>query len=321
MLELKNSLDREIETNRIALAELSKAITNKVVFAFVGGGCSNKLHYPTWPELIKKIESEVKGRHAVDLQLYKNSDRCTKDYLWYAEILKGYLIEQEFYELMDKEFKPKANMDSLYHQKLITIPFRNYITTNYDVILEHASYRLAVQLEQFCWRDEDTLKKFFQELNDANSPRSIFHIHGIYNRSDSIVLTEKDYLGLYFEQELVSKVLWSIVSTFRMCFLGFSMDDLDLLSIFRKSRWDFGRGKPRHFTLFREDRLEARISLRVYMRDKYGIDPIFYSKQDGENPYVEEENLIDELVKINAVSPVQKTADGLSEMTRINLSG
>lgn len=69
MLEAKSPLDREIETNRIALAELSKAITNKVVFAFIGSGCSNKLRYPTWEELIVKIENGVKDRHSVDLQL------------------------------------------------------------------------------------------------------------------------------------------------------------------------------------------------------------------------------------------------------------
>jgi len=203
------------------------------------------------------------------------------------------------------------------------IPFRHYITTNYDTVLEHASYSLSQSIESFCWNDREMLRKFFQNLNDPRSQdtRYIFHIHGIYDKKDSIILTERDYMRLYFEEELAGKILWSIISSFKILFIGFSMSDLDLLSIFRKARWEFGRGAPRHFAIVEENNVEARITKRIYLRDKYGIDPIFFSRQDeNANPYIEEENIIEKLVDLNIGNSLQRDANSLIEIGRINQS-
>lgn len=128
-------------------------------------------------------------------------------------------------------------------------------------------------------------------------------------------------MGLYSEDELAGKVLWSIISSFRMCFIGFGMSDLDLLSIFRKTRWDFGRGASRHFAIIEENNFEARISKRIYLRDKYGIDPIFFSKQGNDtNPYIEEENILDKLSDLEAPrDSLQRDSEQLSEISQINL--
>ncbi|GAG16895.1 unnamed protein product, partial [marine sediment metagenome] len=119
---------------------------------------------------------------------------------------------------------------------------------------------------------------------------------------------------------LAVRILWSIISSFRMCFIGFGMSDFDLLSIFRKTRWDFGRGAPRHFVIMEESNHEARKTNRIYLRDKYGIDPIFFSKQESnKNPYVEEENIVDKLLDLGAVErSLQKDSNQLFEMSQSN---
>lgn len=320
---MKSPAEKESNSNEIALEQLTKAINSNVVFAFIGAGSSNKLYYPLWPQLITMLEKAVEEKDtSVNLHIYKNNQDHKKDPLWYAEILKSYLDEKEFSQIIYKEFKPKRVNWTSFHQKIMKIPFRHYITTNYDTVLEHASYSLAQSIEPFCWKDKEMLRKFFQGLNDPESQntRYIFHIHGIYDKIESIILTEKDYMELYSGEELTGKMLWSIISSFRILFIGFSMDDLDLLSIFRKTRWDFDRGAFRHFAIMGENNFEARRTKRIYLRDKYGIDPTFFSKQDSNaNPYIEEEKIVDRLLDLNvAGDSLQKDANQLSEISQIN---
>jgi len=319
---VKSPVEKESDSNNIAFEQLIKAIKSNIVFAFIGAGSSKKLGYPLWEELIGILEETVKTKGtSIDLQLYKNNRDHEKDPLWYVEILKSCLDESEFYLVINERFKPKRNNWKPFHQKLMQIPFRHYITTNYDTVLEHASYSLSQSIESFCWNDREILRKFFQNLNDPRSQdtRYIFHIHGIYDKKDSIILTERDYMRLYFEEELAGKILWSIISSFKILFIGFSMSDLDLLSIFRKARWEFGRGAPRHFAIVEENNVEARITKRIYLRDKYGIDPIFFSRQDeNANPYIEEENIIEKLVDLNIGNSLQRDANSLIEIGRIN---
>lgn len=320
---VKGPVDKEIDSNNIALEQLIKAINSNIVFAFIGAGSSKKLNYPLWNELIETIEKNIKKEGtSIDLQLYKNNKDREKDPLWYAEILKSCLDESKFYLVINETFRPKKNNWTSFHQKLMKIPFKHYITTNYDTVLEHASYSLSQSIDSFCWNDREMLRKFFQSLNDPRSQdtRYIFHIHGIYDKKESIILTEKDYMRLYFEEEIAGRILWSIISSFLILFIGFSMSDLDLLSIFRRARWDFGRGAPRHFAIMEENNFEARITKRLYLRDKYGIDPIFFLRQDrNANLYIEEENIIEKLMDLNtAKNSLQRDANHLVEISRIN---
>jgi len=299
MVNPKSPQDQELESNEIVKEIFLEAINQNIAFGFVGAGCSKKLDYMSWDELVQiaLVEAIKKKDPGVDLDIYSYKK---DDLLWYAEILKSYLSNVEFYAIINNNYGPKRKMDHLFFQNLIKIPFRHFITTNYDIILEHTSNRLRERVESFSWDEKDKLRNFYQSINNSSDQavRYIFHIHGIYNKPDSIILTEKDYMKLYFEEELANKILWSIISSFRMCFIGFSMKDLDLLSIFRKSRWDFGRGDPRHFAIMGAETIPKRITTRIYMKDKYGIMPIFYNtkKEEGEK-HKEQEDMIEELAK------------------------
>lgn len=300
-MQLRSPGSKELDNNEITFEQLKECINKNIVFAFIGAGSSKKIGYPLWRELIEILEKEIiKNNPDEDLEIYKRGSLTNQlDYYWYVEILKSYLNENEFNNIIFDNYKPKEINYSSFHQKLINIPFRHYLTTNYDTVLENASLSLAKSIDSFCWCDIERLRKFFQFLNDINQQdtRYIFHIHGIFDKKESIILTEKDYINFYTKDDLAQKILWSIISSFRMCFIGFSMSDLDLLSLFRRTRWDFGRGSPRHFALINEDNLEARRTKRIYLRDKYGIDPIFFSNQNGgRDPFIEEENILDRLL-------------------------
>jgi len=303
----------ENKFNEIAFTDLKEKINRNIVFAFIGAGSSKKLGYPLWHELIKIIEDKLNQKDPTNiLSVINRENQCySKDPLWYAEVLKGYFSEQEFNEIIYNNYRPlirKANW-SLFHQKLLKIPFKHYITTNYDEVLESASHSIAKPIGSFCWNEKTRIRNFFKDLNDPdpNEPpmRYIFHIHGRYDEKDSIILTESDYMGLYAESEFALKVIWSIIASFYMCFIGFRMSDLDVLSIFRRVRWDFGRGDTRHFAIIEVNNLEERKITRMYLRDKFGIEPIFYELKEGTgNLYVEEEKIIDQLLDLSSINNI-----------------
>jgi len=269
----------EHDNNEMALELLGEDINKGNVFAFIGSGCSAKLSYPGWDELLNRLEEQIKNQE--DLEVYKYSEKCTKDKLWYAEKLVAILGDAKFHVLIRDIFQPPRIMDSSFHRNLINIPFRHYLTTNYDTLLELASKGPESLFSDFCWNDKELLNEFFQSIhdNESLSKRYVVHLHGKYDRPDSIILTERDYMKMYFEQETFNKILWSIISSFKMCFIGFALEDIDLLSIFRKSRWDLGRGKVRHYALIDEQNDDrTRQSHRAYLNGKYGIQPIFFAK-------------------------------------------
>jgi len=325
-MDLKSQGSEELRSSEITFELLRESINKNIVFAFIGAGSSKKLGYPLWDKLIEILENEAsKKTSAEDLNIYK----CYKlnnyiDNYWYAEMLRNFFDEEEFKNIIFNIYRPKKENNNFkpFHQNIIRIPFRHYLTTNYDKVLESASIGLSKTLESFCWKDIRKLRNFFQFINDPTQQdnRYIFHIHGIYDDIKSIILTEKDYMSFYSRDDLAQKILWSVISSFRMCFIGFSMKDLDLLSIFRKTRWDFGGGSPRHFAIIEENNLEARITKRNYLRDKYGIDPIFFSKQENsQNPYIEEERVIERLLDLEiTINPYNKDIDKVNEINQMN---
>jgi hypothetical protein len=292
--------------NKIALEELAKALSRRIVFGFLGSGCSKKLGYPLWSELIEELENCVRRKDStINLEIYKSLDQHEKDNLWYAGFLKGRLSDAEFKDLIRDTFSPRPAGIGNFHRQLISIPFKHFLTLNYDTLLEITANHLSMGINSFHWNQQEEVARFFQQINEPEAsgvPRSIFHVHGLFNDHRSVILTENDYLKLYFTDNLTVKVLWSIIASFRMLFVGFGVKDLDLLYFFRKARWDLGREEHRHFAIMNENVPTTRIYKRQYLREKYGIEPIFYSTIDAPNPYKEEEDLIAKLVRVGSSS-------------------
>ena len=309
-------IEDEKRVNDIAFELLRKSIYDGLVFAFIGSGCSKKIGYPLWPELITGLEREVKIVQPDRELNYNAHTDDTKDPLWYAEILKNY-IPHSYDAFIFQTFKPRedGNNTTPFHQTLLKIPFRHYLTSNYDTSLEFTASRIAMAIMSCSHHEKEKLIRFFNEMHEpaTRAIRYILHLHGIYDKPDSIILTEQDYLRLYMEDSLVCKILWSIIASFRICFIGFKLADLDVLSVFRKAHWDCGRGQHRHYAIMEaEDNLEARRRKRQYLRDKYGVDPIFFSKASPDD-YSEQEAIVQKLAEISDQDSAAKMAARLRE--------
>jgi len=324
----KEPYEIEAENNNTAFDELVRAINNRLVFAFIGAGCSkrNGCEYPGWKELISLLETSVKAKDpSKDLKPYQNLSNDKNDLLWYADYLKTeYLTDEEFFTIIRTHYQPKKIEDWSFHQELLRINFRHFLTTNYDALIENTPQLDPRPLDYFSWNNKAKLKEFYESINDPTKleGRCVFHVHGRYDDQRSIILTEKDYMDMYFKDELSVKILWSIISAYRMCFIGFGMKDLEVLTVFRKVWWDFGRGGSKHFAFIHENDLVKRYVLRQYMRSKYGIEPIFYNvRTEQQDPHGELNDFIKRLAANQPIKSIStRDVERVDEIMDVNIN-
>ncbi len=143
------------------------------------------------------------------------------------------------------------------------------LTTNYDKLLSARS-RLRTR-EVFDWSD-------YEEAHGALShdPRFILHLHGIWNKPETIVLSKDDYANLANElgyKELLKK-LWT---DYHFLFIGCSRDgvmDEDFSTVFRFLNEWFPGHTHEHFILLNERDIEAKAHLPLL--EQCNVVPISY---------------------------------------------
>lgn len=143
------------------------------------------------------------------------------------------------------------------------------LTTNYDKLLSARS-RLRTR-EVFDWSD-------YKEVHGALShdPRFILHLHGIWNKPETIVLSKDDYSKLAKElgyKELLKK-LWT---DYHFLFIGCSRDgvmDEDFSTVFGFLNEWFPGSTHQHFILLNERDIEGEAHLPLLKQ--CNIVPISY---------------------------------------------
>ena len=132
--------------------------------------------------------------------------------------------------------------------------------------------------------------------NDPRIPQRIAHLHGMYKNPTSIILSINDYIKAYGLQvaedrkqvnqkevwTLHRKLLWAVLATRRVVFVGFSMEDPyfnKMLEIVSADLW--GWNKSIHFAVMGippEDAEAAKDSKdkAKRLKNNYGVETVFY---------------------------------------------
>ena len=231
-----------------------------------------------------------------------------------------------YYALLDQLFKPKSPAYDEFHRLLVDLPFRGILTTNYDIVLEAALQGKKTEAErkgkeippidEFPLVIEKDPPRLIHEFllarnNDPRIPQRIAHLHGIYRDRASIILSADDYIkayGQYVAEDnetenintegndevntrevwtLHRKLLWAVLATRRVVFVGFSMEDPyfnKMLEIVSADLW--GWNKSIHFAIMgisnknikdSEDKADT-------LKSEYGVDTVFYEVLEDEVP-------------------------------------
>jgi hypothetical protein len=200
--------------------------------------------------------------------------------------IKQALGDSVYGHVLREVFRPKAGPDSRrftrVHAALVGLPFRGLATTNYDPGLIEA--RLALRPDVIGtgyakWKDADPVQRWL--TGEAFEPGTlpILFAHGVYERSDTIVLGAGEYrdayrLGGY--RRLFDK-LWS---QDRLVFVGFGFSDpwLDFLAdeVITQTAAN-AAGEPRHIAIVGLDEGEEYTpESRRTFQDQYNAAVYFY---------------------------------------------
>lgn len=160
-------------------------------------------------------------------------------------------------------------------QMLAGLPFKIFVTTNYDLLLESALRKFDKDPAIFVYNPSPNELTRDMEEDPTEDRPLVFKMHGDLDARESIVITDEDYIT--FVQRMSDKdALHPVPQTIRYrmkqwptFFVGYSFRDYNLRLIFRTLRW---RVDPANFPQsFSVDNNPDMLFLRVYQNERHFI--------------------------------------------------
>ncbi|SET20175.1 SIR2 family NAD-dependent protein deacylase [Geodermatophilus poikilotrophus] len=184
--------------------------------AFVGAGVSAAAGLPTWEQLL----DELAERSGLDDALRDGlSGLPAQDA---AALLARELGREQLEGFVKERFGPGHY--ALAHALLADLPVQEFVTTNYDPLVELAAADIG--------RDLSVLP-----FDDAVPGRPwLLKLHGDAAHPESVVLTREEYLQFGDTRAALAGVLHSLLLTRHVLFVGTSMQDDDLIRIAHQVR-------------------------------------------------------------------------------------
>lgn len=314
-----------LDANNSAFRNLVELIQSGDAILMAGAGCSGAL-FPAWSEFIEKLKKLAQDENP-DFVIKSEND------LVIADQVKDCVGVEKYYSFISDTFKPGDPPHLPYHELLCRIPFKAITTTNYDTVLESA-YSAVFKEYPKSLHFEGTTKSlildFLQSLNFNKRPkRWIVHLHGIYSQTASIVLGSKEYSTKYgfelgvnnltiqeqlqasqlsterinellilygYQWPLRRKLLWSLLATRRIVFIGFSMSDPYFSKMLEFVKNDLSTyNAETHFLVLRvtPKTMDRSLDQAARLKREYGIQTVFFQDEDGS--YTELSRFIAEL--------------------------
>ena len=202
------------------LVEIADRLWSNNAAVMVGAGFSRNAKpvgptsasFPSWQELGDRFFKRLHGRDPCEGARYLNI-------LKLAEQVEAAFGRPELDQLLRDAIPDLRYGPSLLHIQLLSLPWKDVFTTNYDTLLERA--RASVTLKNY---DVVTTK---EALLYANQPR-IVKLHGSFP-SPPFVITEEDYRRYPNDNApFVNTVRQSLLEN-TLCLIGFSGDDPNFL--------------------------------------------------------------------------------------------
>ena len=184
--------------------------------AFVGAGVSAAAGLPTWEQLL----DELAGRTGLDDDLRAGLARLPAQDA--AALLARELGREQLETFVKERFGPGHY--ALAHALIADLPVQEFVTTNYDPLVELAAADIG--------RDLSVLP-----FDDAVPGRPwLLKLHGDAAHPESVVLTREEYLQFGDTRAALAGVLHSLLLTRHVLFVGTSMQDDDLIRIAHQVR-------------------------------------------------------------------------------------
>jgi hypothetical protein len=195
----------DIEDLMESARHLARRVRSGQVVLFLGAGVSMGAGLPSWADLLRRLaggkvaESELEALLTIDA---RDAAAVLERRYGGREALADAVVEEMSTERV-----------SLAHQLLASLPVREAVTTNYDVLFERA------------WHDVGRRPRVLPRESAQGADTWLLKLHGSVDDRARIVLSRDDYLRFEGHGVALAGVVQAMLLTRHMLFVGYSLSD------------------------------------------------------------------------------------------------
>jgi tetratricopeptide (TPR) repeat protein len=289
-----------IPGNRLVFEALTLALRKGEAIAFVGAGASAGI-YPLWGEFIERLVDHAVAAGKVEP---KDAARWKADTISTPQqrvsVITRKLGERSYRVFLKETFAPRTGADGRRytptHAALLRLPFRGYVTTNYDAALEFARMELrpgGLTTGTPTWQDDDEVHRWYTgDVFKREEDCPILWLHGHWQRPDGIVLSGAEYFAAY-KPGLYRRLFEALWGQRRLVFVGFGFNDPQFTFMVGEYLRDIENTNalPRHFAIvslaadesYAPPDTTAVREWRDNLEEDYHIRPLFYPVHGGDH--------------------------------------
>jgi hypothetical protein len=201
---------------------LLDSIRGRRCVLFVGAGLSRGAGLPDWGELLRELAKEL-GLDDASLPRDANGqiplDLCLDLAQWYAERIGREKLDSRVRQLFGRSAEEHARVrPTLAHYLLLSMPFRLFLTTNYDDLLERALTALR--------HDPEVIYTPESVVRTGQTERpSVVKLHGDATHRTPIVLTRDDFDRFFRDYPVITALLQGLLLNHTFFFVGYDLRD------------------------------------------------------------------------------------------------
>jgi len=259
--------------NPLVPQELVDSASAGMLVLFIGAGISRLVGCPSWDGFANAVVEQLVPR-VIDYHEKSLIDAIPdpRKRLSIAKILDEENGSTVDYESIFEVARPQSDIYDVINR------FRcSFVTTNYEKLVKP---ECSVEQPENEWR-------FFERSNllpaKLDQSGAVIHLHGCVASTSSMVVTTKDYLEHYASQE-VPNFLKYLFSNKTVLFLGYGLDEIEILEYILKSGDPTNKAERRLFILqgFFNAEMSLYEKLKKYYADSFNAELIGFPK-DHEN--------------------------------------
>lgn len=262
---------------------LIEDIAKRQCIIYLGSGVSHNSindageHPMTWKAFLEygAEQHELSKQQKMDIK--KNIKK--EDYLLSCELLRTFLGEQNFYDLLGKCFREPRFKYAEIHQHIFSLDTKIVVTPNFDQIYEGYAMRES--------NNSVTIKNYYDNdlANFIRRPqRLILKLHGNINTPSRMIFTQSDYAKARTQNADFYQLLNALISTQTFLFLGAGLNDPDIRLLLENYAFQYQFSRCHYFVIPKNQLSEAEIQIH---EKSLKVKFITYSAKDNHRELTE----------------------------------